>query len=149
MNAESAPGPAKTFRVRRYQINQQHGAEEMTAWKNRKPKPAPLGWPPNYPALEITLLRFVNPEVHLRERAGEDQRHPCCQTNNRQLQRRAYIGNLAQHLLKIGRTGQISRSSVFLFQPQRSGRLLSKTKPVRRAASRPPTFARSVRRCRR
>jgi hypothetical protein len=37
--------------------------------------------------LEITLLRFMNSEMHLRKRAGKNQRHPGGQTNNCQLQR--------------------------------------------------------------
>jgi hypothetical protein len=60
----------------------------MAAWKNRDLESASLRRPPNQHALEVTLLCFVNPEVHLRERASEDERHPGRETNNRQLQRR-------------------------------------------------------------
>ena len=44
--------------------------------------------PPHKHALEVSLLRFMNPEMNLGKRAGEDERHTRRQTNDRQLQRR-------------------------------------------------------------
>src|SRR6516165_4415383 len=87
MDTEFAPRPTKTFCVRRDQIDQQHSADEMATWKNRNSETTTFCRPPNQPALKITLLCFVNPEMHLRERARENKRHRCSQTNNSQLQR--------------------------------------------------------------
>src|SRR5262249_7632848 len=97
MDAEFAPGPAETFRVRGEEIDQQHRANQMAAGKNGDLKASSIRRPPHEHALKITLLRLVNPEVHLRDRASKNQRHPRCETNNRQLQRRYEINNLAQH----------------------------------------------------
>ena len=88
MNSQLAPTPAKTFRVRGDQIDQQHSADEMSARENRNSEAAPFRRPPNQHALEITLLCFMNSEMNLRQRAGENKRHPGRETNDRQLQRR-------------------------------------------------------------
>src|SRR5205823_14505973 len=66
MDPELPPAPAKTFRVRRDQIDQQNGADEMAARENRNLKSAAFRRPPNQPALKVTLLRFMNSEMHLR-----------------------------------------------------------------------------------
>ena len=87
MNAQLSPGPTETFCVRSDEINEQHRADEMAAGKNRDLEAASLRRPPHEHALEITLLRFVNPEMHLRQRAGKNQRHPYRKTDNCQLQR--------------------------------------------------------------
>ena len=97
MNTEFAPGPAETFRVRRDQIDEQDCADEMSAGKNRNLETATFRRPPDEQTLEIALLRFVNAEMHLRDCAGEDEDHGRGQTNDRQLQRRDKIDNLAQH----------------------------------------------------
>ena len=97
MDAEFAPGPAKTFRVRGDQIDEQDCADEMPAGKNGKLETATFRRPPDEQTLEVALLRFVNPEMNLRECAGEDERHARGQTDDRQLQRRDKIDNLAQH----------------------------------------------------
>src|SRR4029077_1937926 len=60
MDPELAPRPAKPFRVCRDQIDQQNGADEMTAGKNWNSKTISFRRPPNQPALEVTLLRFMN-----------------------------------------------------------------------------------------
>jgi hypothetical protein len=82
------------------QVDQQHGPDEMATWKNRDLESAPVRRPPNKHALEITLLRFVYPEMHLCQRAGKDQRHPSRKTHDRQLQRRKDVDDRAQHIPK-------------------------------------------------
>ena len=82
MDPELFPGPTKTFHVRGNKINEQYRADQVTSGKNRNSKPGTLGRPPNQPALKIALLRFMNSEVNLRQRAGEDERHPRRQTND-------------------------------------------------------------------
>jgi hypothetical protein len=86
MNSQFPPGKPETFYVRRNKINQQHSADEMPARKNGDLESASVRRPPDEHALEITLLRFVDPEMDLRQRAGKDQRHPCRKTHDRQLQ---------------------------------------------------------------
>src|SRR5262249_26570317 len=97
MDAEFAPGPAETFRVRGDEIDQQHRANQMPPGKNRDLEASPFRRPPHEHALEITLLRLVNPEMHLRDRASKNQRHPRCETHNRQLQRSNETNKFAQH----------------------------------------------------
>ena len=94
MNTEFPPRPAETFRMRRDQINEQDRADEMSARKNREPETATFRRPPDKQTLEITLLRFVNAEMHLRNRPGEDEDHGRGQANDRQLQRRDEIDNV-------------------------------------------------------
>ena len=60
--------PAETFRVRRDEIDEQHRTDEMAAGKNRNLEAASFRRPPDEHALKITLLRFVNPEMNLRQR---------------------------------------------------------------------------------
>jgi hypothetical protein len=72
--------------VRGNKINQQHSADEMAARKNRDPEPMSFRRPPHKHALEITLLRLVDPEMHLRQSPGKDQRHRRRETHDRQLQ---------------------------------------------------------------
>ncbi len=67
---------------------EQHGADEMAAGKNRNLEAASFRRPPHEHALEVTLLRFVDPEMNLSERAGKNQRHRRRKTSDRQLQRR-------------------------------------------------------------
>ena len=98
MNAEFAPGPAKTFRMRRDQINQQYCADKMATRKNGKFYAAAFCWPPNKETLEVTLLRFVNAEVNLREGPRENEGHPRGQTDDGQLQGCDEINKLIQHL---------------------------------------------------
>ena len=85
MNAKFPPVPAETFYVRGDEINQLHSPDEMAPGKNRDLESAPIRWPPDKHALEITLLRFVYPEMDLRQRSGKDQRHPRRKTHDRQL----------------------------------------------------------------
>ena len=122
MNAEFPPRPTETLRVRGDQIDQQDRADEMSAGKNRNLETAAFRRPPDKQALKVTLLRFVNTEMNLRERAGEDEHHRRGEADDRQLQRRDKIDKFAQHLFRIGRTGEISRTSAFLFRPRRLGR---------------------------
>src|SRR6516162_10237092 len=84
MDTKFTPSPAKTFRMRRDQINQQHRADEMATRENGKFHAPTLCWPPNEETLEVTLLRFVNAEVHLRQCTGENECHPRRQTDDRQ-----------------------------------------------------------------
>ena len=81
MNTEFLPRPAETFRMRRDQIDEQDCADQMSTGKNRELETA------TFPArrqtnksLEITLLRFVDAEMHLRNRAGENEDHGRGQT---------------------------------------------------------------------
>src|SRR5207302_9004013 len=97
MDAELATGPPETFRVRGDEIDQQHRANQMASGENGNFKASSFRRPPHEHALEITLLRLVNPEMHLRDRADKNQRHSRRETNNRQLQRRYEINNFAQH----------------------------------------------------
>src|SRR6266496_6747411 len=97
MNTQLAPGPAETFCMRSDEINEQHGAGEMATRKNRDLEATSFRWPPHEHALKITLLGFVNPEMNLRQCAGKNQRHPCRQTNDRQLQRCKDVDDFAQH----------------------------------------------------
>src|SRR5262249_30995504 len=101
MNTQFAPGPAETFCVRSDEINQQHGTDQMAAGKNRNFEAASFRGPPHKEALEITLLRFMDPEMNLRQRARKNQRHPRRQTDDGQLQRRDEIDKFAQHVFKI------------------------------------------------
>ena len=110
MNAEFAPGPAKTFPVRSDQINQQHRTDEMPAGKNRNFEAATFRRPPNEQALEIALLRFVNAEMDLRERAGEDEHHGRDEADDRQLQRGDQVDKISHHVFKLGRPKQTSRT---------------------------------------
>ena len=98
MDAELAPAPAETFHMSGDQIDEQDAADQMTAGKNRDAESASFRRPPDKQALEIALLRFVNPEMHLGERPGEDQRHRRGQTGDRQLQRGKEINESVQHL---------------------------------------------------
>ena len=98
MNAQLAPGPPETFRVGSDEIDQQHGPDEMATGKNRNLETLSFRRPPHKHALEITLLRFMDPEMHLRQRAGQNQRHPRRQTNDRQLQRCKDVDDFVQHL---------------------------------------------------
>jgi hypothetical protein len=101
MNAQFSPGPAETFCMRSDEINEQHSADEMATGENRDLEPASFRWPPHEHALEITLLRFVDPEMNLRQCASKNQRHTRRQTNDRQLQGRNKIDGFAQHVPKI------------------------------------------------
>src|SRR2546423_496666 len=98
MNPHFPPAPAKTFYVRGDKIDQQHGADEMATGENRDLESAPVRRPPNKHALEITLLRFVYPEMDLRQRPRKDKRHPRRKTNDRQLQRCKDVGDFVQHV---------------------------------------------------
>ena len=98
MNAEFAPRPAETFYMRGDEVDQQHGADEMAARKNRNVKSAPVRRPPHKHALEITLLRFVDPEMDLRQRARENQRHCRRQANDCQFQRCDQVKEFMQHV---------------------------------------------------
>jgi len=82
MDAEFAPRPPETFRMRRDQINQQHRTDEVATGENGKFYAPTFCWPPNEEALEVTLLRFVNPQMHLRQCARENECHPRCQTDD-------------------------------------------------------------------
>ena len=99
MDAEFAPGPAKTFRMRRDQINQQHCTDEVAAGENGKFYAPTFRWPPNKEALEVTLLRLVNPEMNLRQCARENECHPRGQTDDGQFQRGDEIEEFIQHSL--------------------------------------------------
>ena len=88
MNSEFFPSPTKTFRVGRDEIHQQDRADEMAAWENWNFKTRTFRRPPNQQALEITLLRFMNSEMNLRQRACENERHSRREADDRQLQRR-------------------------------------------------------------
>src|ERR1044071_1031607 len=72
----------------------------MAAGKNRNAKTAAFRRPPDEKALEITLLRFPNPEVHLRDGAGKDEGHGRGQAGNGQLQRSDEANEFAQHCQK-------------------------------------------------
>src|SRR4029077_20800794 len=98
MNAEFPPVPAEAFYVRSDKINQQHSSNEMAPGKNRDLESAPVRWPPHKHALEITLLRFVDPKMDLRQRPGKDQRHRRRKTHDRQLRRCENIDEFAQHV---------------------------------------------------
>src|SRR6266576_3297200 len=98
MNAEFPPAPAETFQVRGDKVDQQHSPDKMATRKNRDLESAPVRWPPHKHALEITLLRFVNPEMDLRQRPGKDQRHRRRKTHDRQLQRCENIDEFAQYV---------------------------------------------------
>src|SRR5947208_6458236 len=98
MNAQLAPGAAETFRVGSDEIDQQHGPDEMATGKNRNLETLSFRRPPDEHALEITLLRFMDPEMDLRQRARKNQRHPRRQTDDGQLQRRDEINKFAQHV---------------------------------------------------
>ena len=121
MNAEFAPGPTETFRVRRDQIDQQHGADKMAAGKNRNFKAAAFRRPPDEQTLEIALLRLMNTEMNLGERAGEDQRHRRGQTDDRQLQRRDKIDNLRSILIRIELIEETSTNFGFSFSTAEPG----------------------------
>ena len=82
MNPQFPPGPAETLYVRRDEVNQQYGANEMASRKNRDPESACFRRPPNEHALEITLLRFVDTEMDLRQGPGKNQRHRRRKTND-------------------------------------------------------------------
>src|SRR5438067_517240 len=96
----SAPGAPETFRVGSDENDQQHGPDEMATGKNRNLETLSFRRPPHKHALEITLLRFMDSEMHLCKRARKNQRHPRSQTNNGQLQRGDEIDNFAQHIPK-------------------------------------------------
>src|SRR5437762_2613925 len=81
MNPKLAPGPLKTFRVRREQIDEQDCANEMAARENRNLKTVSFRRPPDEKALEITLLRFPNSQMHLGNRSRENQHHSRDQAN--------------------------------------------------------------------
>ena len=66
--------------------------------KDRNLETATLRRPPDEETLKIALLRFVNAEMNLGNSAGKDKHHGRGETNDRQLQRRDQIDNLAQHL---------------------------------------------------
>src|SRR5204863_9279584 len=72
--------------------------DEMATGKNGNLESAPVRRPPNKHALEITLLRFVYPEMDLRQRPRKDKRHPRRKTNDRQLQRCKDVGDFVQHV---------------------------------------------------
>src|ERR1043166_6671447 len=72
----------------------------MAAGKNRNAKTAALRRPPDEEALEVTLLRFPNPEVHLRDRAGEHKGLGRGQAANGQLQGSDEGNEFAQHCQK-------------------------------------------------
>ena len=76
MDTKFAPGPAKTFRVRGDQIDEQDCTDEMPAGKNGKLEPATFRRPPNEETLEVALLRLVNPEMDLCECAGKNEAMP-------------------------------------------------------------------------
>ena len=63
MNSQFPPGKPETFYVRGNKINQQHSADEMPARENRDLESPSLRRPPHKHTLEITLLRFLNPEI--------------------------------------------------------------------------------------
>jgi hypothetical protein len=69
----------------------------MATRKNGNLEAAPVRRPPDKHALEITLLRFVDPEMDLRQRAGKDQCHRRRKTHDRQLQRCKDIDDFVQH----------------------------------------------------
>src|SRR5437667_11100366 len=98
MTAKFGPRPAKTFYVRCDKVNEQDGADEMAARKNRNLESASLRRPPHKHALEITLLRFVDPEMDLRQRPRENQRHRRRKTHNCQLQRCNQVNESMQHV---------------------------------------------------
>jgi hypothetical protein len=50
--------------------------------ENRKFYGSTFWWPPNEEALEVTLLRLVNAEVHLRQCSRENECHARCQTDD-------------------------------------------------------------------
>ena len=69
-------------RKRRDQINQQHPTDEMATGKNGQFYGSTFWWPPDEEALEVTFLRFVNAEMHLRQRTGENEHHSRRQTDD-------------------------------------------------------------------
>src|SRR5262245_24048284 len=97
MNAKFPPSPAESFGMCRNEIHEQDGPDEMASRENGNYK-STIGWPPYKEALEITLLGFMNSEVNLRERAGENQHHGRYQADDRQLQRCQQINESAPHL---------------------------------------------------
>src|SRR6266496_1273866 len=100
MNSEFSPGPPEAFYVRGNKVNQQHGANEMATRKNWDLESASFRRPPHKHALKITLLRFVDPEMDLRQGAGKNQRHRRRKTHDRQFQRRKDVDEFAQHIPK-------------------------------------------------
>ena len=70
----------------------------MATRKNGDLESASVRRPPNKHALEITLLRFVDPEMDLRQRPGKDQRHRRRKTHDRQLQRCKDVDEFAKHV---------------------------------------------------
>ena len=90
--------------MRRDQINQQHRTDEVAAGKNGKFYAPTFWWPPNEEALEVTLLRLVNAEVHLRQCPRENECHPRGQTDDGQFQRGDEIEEFIQHSL-LGKWG--------------------------------------------
>ena len=98
MNAKFSPGKTKTLQMRSDKVNKQHCADEMPAWENRNFKAATFRRPPNKQALEIALLRFVNAEMNLSDRAREDEHHRSGEAYDRQLQRCKEINQSAPHL---------------------------------------------------
>src|SRR5215813_4441359 len=98
MDPQFPPCPPETSHVSGDQINQQHSAYEMATRKNRDLESAPFRRPPHKHALEITLLRFVYPEMDLRECPGKDQRHPRRETHDRQLQRCNDVDEFVHHV---------------------------------------------------
>src|SRR4029453_17672568 len=98
MNAKFPPGQMKTLQMRSDKVNKQHCADKMPAGENRNFEAATFRRPPNKQALEITLLRFVNAEMNLSERAREDEHHRCGKADDRELQRCKEINHSAPHL---------------------------------------------------
>src|SRR6266550_2655708 len=98
MNPQFPPAPAEAFYVRGDEIDQQDSPDEMATRKNRDLESAPVRRPPDKHALKITLLRFVDPEMNLRQSPGKDQRHRRHKTHDRQLQRCENIDDFAQHV---------------------------------------------------
>jgi len=95
MNSEFAPAPFEPFHVRGNQVNQQDRTDQMATRKNGDFESGGFGRPPYKQTLKIALLRFMNPEMNLGQRPGEDQNHSSRQTDDRQLQRGNQINESA------------------------------------------------------
>ena len=74
--------------VRRQQIDEQDGAEEIAAGENGDLQSDPVRLPVDEKAAEKFVLRLEKSQMHLRQRAPKHQHAAEHQTGHRQLERR-------------------------------------------------------------
>src|SRR2546421_3257024 len=86
-DARLLPRERKPLDVGRHEVDEQHAPDEVAARENWNPQLGKVRPPINEKTSKKLVLRFVQTQVHLRERAPKNKHDPYHQAGNGQPQR--------------------------------------------------------------